>query len=793
MNRASARFAGILRLALVLSLLVLVAALRDAKAQGSAGVRRPRGIYAKVEIDGYIAANPTLTPAELQAGLNALCLSLLDNPAVSGLEVGIYWSTLNPGPPSGSNSYDWSYLDNAFDQVSAWNAQNPSQAPKTVRLSANPGFETPAWALDQIPSCDGLFQSPVQTPASNCGTATFLGYFEGGGGTVLPLPWNAFYKSAYQTFLMALAARYGSNPALVSINVAGPTAASTEILVPYDGLATTPQTQFGVPITPNDMWDKLLAFAYPGQAAYQNSDQAFIDGWNAAIDTFGDIFSGLTLTLWIAGLPDLSNTGFTVPAGFTADCGVPDMDCAAQTTILSYFADPSAGGANAKSTGFAGLNGNVLTGAFNLGAPAARSLSASTAQLASPSAQILAGQEFATAFSSGVLGQILGCTAQFPPDASDKPAGCSIPSTCTTDACIPVTCIPQACLAPGVTQADLAGYSILSDLPARNSLLIPPEQSLYNLLTQYFDGTPAAAAFSGTPGTAPENYLQIYSDDFQYAAANVKTPANVVTGSATVSMTAQALLNLASQKLLEISEPAPAITEVANAEGESPVIAPNTWVEIKGQNLAPVGYTRTWGGSDFVNNQMPTALSGVSATVNGKSAFVYYISPTQVNILTPPDAMSGPVAVQVTTDGSTSASFTAQAQALSPAFFVFNGGPYVAATHLNGSYVGPTTLYPGSTTPAAPGETIVLYAEGFGPVSTPVVSGSALQSGTLSPLPVVKIGDFSANVLFAGLVAPGEFQFNVVAPASLADGDQPITAMYGGLTTQSGTLITVQH
>jgi uncharacterized protein (TIGR03437 family) len=48
-------------------------------------------------------------------------------------------------------------------------------------------------------------------------------------------------------------------------------------------------------------------------------------------------------------------------------------------------------------------------------------------------------------------------------------------------------------------------------------------------------------------------------------------------------------------------------------------------------------------------------------------------------------------------------------------------------------------------------------------------------------------------VSFAGLVAPGQFQFNVVVPASLASGDQPITATYGGLSTQTGTMITVQQ
>jgi uncharacterized protein (TIGR03437 family) len=236
----------------------------------------------------------------------------------------------------------------------------------------------------------------------------------------------------------------------------------------------------------------------------------------------------------------------------------------------------------------------------------------------------------------------------------------------------------------------------------------------------------------------------------------------------------------------------PTITLVANAEGGVATIAPNSWVEIKGTNLAPSGDTRIWQISDFVNNQLPTGLDGVSVMVNGVPAYVYYISPTQVDILTPPNALSGSVAVQLTNDGVTSANFMVQAQAESPSFFIFGGGPYIAATHVNGSYLGPTSLYPGLTTPAQPGETIVMYANGFGPTSTPVVGGSETQSGTLSPMPVITIGGVTATVTFAGLVAPGEFQFNVIVPPSLASGDQSTIATYKGLTTQAGTLITVQ-
>jgi uncharacterized protein (TIGR03437 family) len=71
---------------------------------------------------------------------------------------------------------------------------------------------------------------------------------------------------------------------------------------------------------------------------------------------------------------------------------------------------------------------------------------------------------------------------------------------------------------------------------------------------------------------------------------------------------------------------------VANAEGGSSSIAPNTWVAIYGANLAPVGDSRAWQTSDFINGQMPSKLNGVSVTVNGKAAIVYYISPTQINI-----------------------------------------------------------------------------------------------------------------------------------------------------------------
>ncbi len=181
-----------------------------------------------------------------------------------------------------------------------------------------------------------------------------------------------------------------------------------------------------------------------------------------------------------------------------------------------------------------------------------------------------------------------------------------------------------------------------------------------------------------------------------------------------------------------VAQNAPVINLVANAEGESPIIAPNTFVEIKGMRLAKAGDSRTWQASDFLNNQMPAKLDGVSVTVNGKTAYVCYISPTQVNILTPPDPMQGTVLVQLTNNANTSPAFSVQAQPISPSFFVFNGGPYVVAQHgADYSFIGPTSLYPGLTSPAVPGETVVLYANGFRGVSTP----PTFACGETSPVP----------------------------------------------------------
>ncbi len=79
----------------------------------------------------------------------------------------------------------------------------------------------------------------------------------------------------------------------------------------------------------------------------------------------------------------------------------------------------------------------------------------------------------------------------------------------------------------------------------------------------------------------------------------------------------------------------PSITNVvsASAFGGFASVAPGSWVEIYGSDLAPD--TRGWTGADFNGNNAPIALDGVSVSIGTQAAFVDYISPTQVNAQLP--------------------------------------------------------------------------------------------------------------------------------------------------------------
>jgi uncharacterized protein (TIGR03118 family) len=234
----------------------------------------------------------------------------------------------------------------------------------------------------------------------------------------------------------------------------------------------------------------------------------------------------------------------------------------------------------------------------------------------------------------------------------------------------------------------------------------------------------------------------------------------------------------------------PSLTSVSNAASGAAGIASNAYISIYGANMAPI--TRNWTASDFSGASLPTALDGVSVTVDGKPAFVYYISPKQIDVLTPVDTNTGPVPVVVTSNGLVSASITATMNAYSPGFFLLKDNASVAAVHSSGAIVGAATLYAGDSTPAAPGETITIFGTGFG-TTNPAFTNGAIVAAPLAVVtaPTVTIGGAPATVVYAGLVSAGVYQLDVVVPASTPAGNAAIVATVGGVSTQSAAIVTV--
>jgi uncharacterized protein (TIGR03118 family) len=236
----------------------------------------------------------------------------------------------------------------------------------------------------------------------------------------------------------------------------------------------------------------------------------------------------------------------------------------------------------------------------------------------------------------------------------------------------------------------------------------------------------------------------------------------------------------------------PVITgNVVNAATPGAEIAPNAFVTIVGAGLSPV--TRTWQASDFQGPNLPTSLSGVSVSINGETAYPTYVSPGQINVLTPANLQVGaPAAVVVSDNGLTNLAQGVQTSPFGPAFFLL-GGKYAVAQHANGAVVGATTLVPNNSTPAAPGETIALFATGLGNTIPAFPAGQIVTAAAPLAAPAtVTIGGMPASVSFAGLVEAGVYQVNATVPVSALSGDNAITVQVGGYTSPGGVFLTVR-
>jgi uncharacterized protein (TIGR03437 family) len=234
---------------------------------------------------------------------------------------------------------------------------------------------------------------------------------------------------------------------------------------------------------------------------------------------------------------------------------------------------------------------------------------------------------------------------------------------------------------------------------------------------------------------------------------------------------------------------------VVNGASFAPGVVANSLATIQGTNLAST--TDTWDNS-LASGQLPTSLDGVTVLFGGKPAYLTYISPTQINLIVP-DVSAGLTPVVLTNNGIIPTGlFNVQASLFGPAFFTWPGAQAVA-TRQDYTYAVKSGTFAGLNTVAAkPGDVLILWGTGFGPTTPAAPPGipvptDRVYSTTTSP--TVSINNVAATVYGAAL-APGYaglYQVAIQVPASLPDGDWPVVASIGGVSSPTGVVLSVKH
>ena len=357
---------------------------------------------------------------------------------------------------------------------------------------------------------------------------------------------------------------------------------------------------------------------------------------------------------------------------------------------------------------------------------------------------------------------------------------------------------PSASASITMTVADppklTAAPQSLSFTYQQGSTSKPAPQSI--AVTGNISGLTYTAAASTVSGG---NWLSVSSAGGQ-TPGSVPVTVNVANlGPGTYSGTVTLVDGVASAKVPVTLTILASNAPVISASGIVPVystltsIEAGSWISIYGTNLSDS--TATWNG-DF-----PTTLGGVSVTINGKAAYLWYVSPTQINVQAPDDTATGVVTVVVTTLHGSFSSTVTLAPA-SPSFSLLDGKhaaaviltPAGTGAYGGGTYdlLGPAGAFPFSTRAVKAGEVLELFGVGFGPTNPPVPAGQPFSGAAPTVNPVtITVGGVPANVSFAGITGAGLYQFNLTVP-SVGSGDRSIQATVNGVQTQPGPVITVQ-
>jgi uncharacterized protein (TIGR03437 family) len=213
---------------------------------------------------------------------------------------------------------------------------------------------------------------------------------------------------------------------------------------------------------------------------------------------------------------------------------------------------------------------------------------------------------------------------------------------------------------------------------------------------------------------------------------------------------------------------------VVNAASNAPAgdaISPGEYIAIYGTGLFTPANTAT------ALPPYPASLSGVSVSINGSAAPIYFVSPGQINCLVPYEVTGATATVTVKFNQTTSNQVTVPVANTSPGIFTQDGTGVSDGAIVHGRD-GVTLV--NAASPATKGETVVMYLTGLGALTTPVADGSGATAvdNAVTPLEILVAGVpvVSTDVLYAGLSSlPGLYQINFRVPSTLTvSGELPV-------------------
>lgn len=291
------------------------------------------------------------------------------------------------------------------------------------------------------------------------------------------------------------------------------------------------------------------------------------------------------------------------------------------------------------------------------------------------------------------------------------------------------------------------------------------------------DGSTPAGVVTFSAGTSILGSAALAGSGGRATATLAVSGAQLLPGSATIKAQYSGDPATATSIPVTITQPAiaaakPVITGLTNGASFRQAFAPGAILSVFGSQLAPSAQSAS-------SVPLPVSMAGVSVTVNGVAAPLYYVSATQLNIQIPYETpANGTAVLSINNDG----------QVTSQAFQVSSVAPGIF-TDQNGMPVPHTT--------AAAGQIVTLFITGAGAVSPAVSTGTAPPAGqslVSLPKPVqavsVTVGGVQAPLQFVGIPPGlvGVLQINYQVPAVLGAGLRPVVVYVGGVPSSAATL-----